>query len=87
MSQRAVGAPVAALHDKVTAAGLKSPTLIVMGGVCALSPHYPRLVGEAVVEGRMVPRDLQQWDVQDYMRLISLGATAPGQAGATGPSP
>lgn len=59
--QRAVGAPLHELEGKVANAGLKSPTLLVIGPVCALSPHYESLVREDVVEGQIVPRPRSAW--------------------------
>jgi len=54
--QRAVGAPLNEFVDKVERVGLQSPTLLVIGGVCALSPHYPELLASEVIDGQIVPR-------------------------------
>lgn len=74
--QRVVYAPLHALSSEVERHGLKSPTLVVVGPVVALSPGWAAMqaVGESLREGRWVASgtglaDLQGLQAQRQQQL------------------
>lgn len=54
--QRVVGATLGKLPQAVQRAGLVSPTLLILGKVCALSPHYARWLAAGAAGGAVEGR-------------------------------